>query len=111
MMSLSLTSCAVFQKGSDSDFALPGCETAWVKVVNANVINNLKNIIVNDCSEMYKHGWRLPIDKNNSGSNKPETCRPAWEKLEKAGQLENAKYMVTHNCPVFYRHGWIIPPN
>lgn len=103
-------SCALFSKGSRSDFAIPGCEKAWTDITKAGVQKDLETLVVNDCSVMYQQGWRLPINNNTGGATMPKVCGPAWNGLQSKQQLDNVKFMITHNCPVFYRHKWIIPP-
>lgn len=103
-------SCAIFTSGSRADYAIPGCENAWNAIVSAKAIKDMETLVVNNCSSMYKNGWRLPININKDSETSPEQCIAAWNNLETSKQLDNAKFMVTHNCPVFYRHKWVIPP-
>ena len=111
LTTLLLQSCALFSQGSRSDFAIPGCEMAWDDIDSAGVLDDFKAVIVNDCSNLYAQGWRLPIRNNQGGTVYPQVCKPAWKRIRDAGKLDSAKFMVTHNCPVFYRNKWIIPPS
>ena len=108
---LAIQSCAMFSSGSRADYAIPGCEKAWESIVDAKGLKDLKVLVINDCSVLYKEGWRLPINKNKGGQNKPEICIPSWNNLKNKKQLDSVRFMITHNCPVFYRHRWVIPPN
>lgn len=96
--------------GSDADFAIPGCEPAWGAIDAARALAELRALVVNDCAELYRYGWRLPIGGNNGGRSELDVCQSAVKTLMYKGQLENVKFMVTHNCPTFYRNRWVIPP-
>ena len=106
-----LQSCSVFSSGSREDFSIPGCEIAWVSVDKAKTLNDLKTLVVNNCSEIYEQGWRLTDKRFKREVINPELCKESWSKLEDAKQLDKVKFMVLHNCPVFYRRGWIVSPN
>lgn len=108
---LLLQSCSTFSSGSRDDFAIPGCEDAWVPIGRLKMLKDLKTLVVYNCSEMYEQGWRLKDKRFKREVVNAEQCQQSWHKLEAAKQLSNVKFLVTHNCPVFYRHGWIIPPN
>ena len=108
---LMLQSCSVLSSGSREDFAIPGCEKAWVSIYKTKVLNDLKTLVVNNCSEMYQQGWRLTDKRFKRKVINADQCKQSWSQLEAAKQLNNVKFLVTHNCPVFYRHGWIIPPS
>ncbi|MEJ2141842.1 MAG: hypothetical protein P8Y24_05725 [Gammaproteobacteria bacterium] len=108
---LVLQSCSTFTQGSRADFAIPGCEKAWVSVADTKGLTDLKTLVVHNCPELYEQGWRLNDKRFKRDIVKPQACSQSFKSLAKTKQLDNVKFMVTHNCPVFYRHGWIIPPN
>lgn len=108
---LMLQSCGVLSEGSRDDFSIPGCEIAWVSIDKAKTLNDLKTLVVNNCSEVYDKGWRLTDKRFKREVINAEQCKQSWDKLAALSQLDNAKFMVTHNCPVFYRQGWIVPPS
>lgn len=108
---LILQACSILSSGSREDFAIPGCERAWKSIDNAKTLNDLKILIVNNCSELYEQGWRLTDKRFKRKVINPELCKESWNKLQDAKQLDKVKFMVLHNCPVLYRHGWIVPPN
>lgn len=108
---LMLQSCSVLSSGSHDDFSIPGCEIAWVSIDKAKTLNDLKMLVVNNCSEIYNKGWRLTDKRFKREVINSEQCNQSWSKLVVANQLDNVKFMVTHNCPVFYRQRWIVPPN
>lgn len=107
---LMLQSCGVLSEGSRDDFSIPGCEIAWVSIDKSKTLNDLKTLVVNNCSEVYDKGWRLTDKRFKREVINAEQCKQSWSKLTTASQLGNAKFMVTHNCPIFYRQGWIVPP-
>ena len=105
-----LQSSSIFSSASRDDFAIPGCEEAWLSVNKAKVFDDLKTVIVNNCSELYQQGWRLNDKRFKREVVGAEQCKQSWTQLQDARQLDSVKFMVMHNCPVFYRYGWITPP-
>ncbi|MEJ2633517.1 MAG: hypothetical protein P8011_16230 [Acidihalobacter sp.] len=115
LLAVTLQSCAVVSvksygarpaTGSQKDFAIPGCEKAWNEIAMTDDLYDLRTLIKNNCSNLYREGWRLPV---TGGNDIPDACGSAWTNLKRDNQLRNVKFMVTHNCPVFYRKGWTIP--
>ncbi len=74
---------------------IPACVTAWNELDYSNQIDNLKKLIQNDCSVMYRHGWL-----QGNGNVNLSACEGPWNNLAHSGKLDNARTLVTLNCPI-----------
>lgn len=72
-----------------------GCVTAWKELENSSQIDNLKSLIKNDCSVMYRKGWL-----QGKGTASPSACEGPWNSLARSGKLDSAKTVVMLNCPM-----------